>query len=88
MHRWMEDLPSTMKLKKALIEAQLNCVKAFTSDSPRKQHVLAELNKDHEHLKGQMAVTDDTIVRRKKMTEMHTEFFELLNWQRAQLNTM
>eukprot|EP00004_Rigifila_ramosa_P002370 TRINITY_DN12471_c0_g1_i1.p1 TRINITY_DN12471_c0_g1~~TRINITY_DN12471_c0_g1_i1.p1 ORF type:complete len:392 (-),score=114.22 TRINITY_DN12471_c0_g1_i1:19-1077(-) len=76
------------EIEKAMLEAQIAVLDSFERISMRKLAILAELQQDQEYLASQMNVTPDTIGRRQRMTEMHTDFFDLLNWQRARLNAM
>eukprot|EP01116_Phalansterium_solitarium_P010599 TRINITY_DN2556_c0_g1_i1.p2 TRINITY_DN2556_c0_g1~~TRINITY_DN2556_c0_g1_i1.p2 ORF type:complete len:319 (+),score=136.37 TRINITY_DN2556_c0_g1_i1:112-1068(+) len=75
-------------VEKALIEAQLEALKAFPEDSDRRLFITAELEKDLDYVMGNMALTPEVEKRRHKMLRSHQEYLHVLRYQREKLQAL
>lgn len=71
-----------------MIEAQLEVLKKYPEDSPRRIAVEEELLKDLEYVKGNMKDDPEVTRHRERMRTMHQDFFTVLKWQREKLLRM
>ncbi len=75
-------------IEKEIIEAQLEVIRKFPEDSPRRMHVETELMKDLDYVNGLMVESDEVMKRRQKMLAMHQDFFKVLKYNKEKLEAM
>lgn len=68
-----------------MIEAQLEVVRKYPENSPRRAVIEPELIKDLEYVVGNMTINPKVLNRRENMRTMHNDFFALLKWQREKM---
>jgi len=76
------------QLEKCMIEAQLQIIRKYPEDSPRRMFIENELIKDLEYVENNMKENPKVISHREKMLSMHQDFFALLKWQRKRLKRL
>jgi len=75
-------------IEKKLIEDQLEAVRRFSEDAPRRQYIEAELLKDLEYVESNMVDTPESINRKEKMLSNHQEFLAVLKFTREKLHLL
>jgi len=76
------------QLEKCMIEAQLQVLRKYPEDNPRRKHVEDELKKDLEYVEDNMKENPVVLKHRERMRSMHQDFFKLLKWQRERMLRM
>jgi len=74
--------------EKEMIEAQLKVLEKYPPMNERKAHWDGELNMDLEHLTKNMDESPAVMRRRQAMLTSHNDFWKVLQWTRAKLNTL
>jgi len=75
-------------IEKEIIEAQLEALKKFPEDNPRRVYVEGELLNDLEYVESNMKENPETTIRREKMLKSHQEFFAVLQYNKDKLESM
>ncbi|EFA76719.1 hypothetical protein PPL_09470 [Heterostelium album PN500] len=75
-------------IEKDLIEAQIEVMSKFNTELPRQQHVISELEADLDYVKKNMVEDPAAINKRKKMLEMHSDFFKVLRWYKDKMKVL
>mmetsp|Transcript_7364 Transcript_7364/g.10204 ORF Transcript_7364/g.10204 Transcript_7364/m.10204 type:complete len:326 (+) Transcript_7364:96-1073(+) len=75
-------------IEKEIIQAQLEVLKNYAEDNPRRIYVEAELNADREYVEGNMVENPDAMKRRQKMLKNHTEFCKVLKYHKDKLKLL
>lgn len=71
-----------------MIEAQLEMLKKFPEDSPRRIAIEEELQKDLDYVMDNMKENPEVTRHRERMRAMHQDFFDVLKWQREKMLRM
>lgn len=71
-----------------MIQAQLEILKKYPEDSPRRIAVEEELKKDMDYVEENMKESPDVTRHRERMRLMHQDFFSVLKWQREKMLQM
>jgi len=75
-------------IEKKLIEDQLEVIRKYPEDSPRRMYIENELMKDLEYVQSNMVETPESIHRKEKMLTNHREFFSVLSFLREKLHLL
>lgn len=75
-------------IEKEIIEAQLELLKNYPEDNPRRIYVESELNTDREYVEGNMQENPEGMKRRQKMLKNHTEFCKVLKYHKDKLKLL
>eukprot|EP01132_Coremiostelium_polycephalum_P005022 gene5022-6251_t len=76
------------QIEKDIINAQIEVIKKFSEQIPRQQHILSELEADLQYVQGNMGEDPSALTKRKRMLEMHTDFFKVLRWYREKMKAL
>ncbi|KAM9984202.1 hypothetical protein ACTFIZ_003890 [Dictyostelium cf. discoideum] len=76
------------RMEKEIIEAQIEAVKTFPEDNPRRSHIIAELEQDLEYVSKNMVEDPSAMAKRVRMLEMHSDFFKVLRWYREKMKAL
>ncbi|KYQ90533.1 hypothetical protein DLAC_09158 [Tieghemostelium lacteum] len=76
------------QMEKDIVQSQLNVLKKYSEEVPRQQHVSYELQQDLEYVEKNMTEDPSAIAKRKRMLEMHTDFFKVLRWYREKMKAL
>jgi hypothetical protein len=71
-----------------IINAQQKALAAFPEDSPRRQYVQTELDKDLQYLASNMKGGDEDRKRKELMLQNHKDFFKALRFPREKLRVL
>lgn len=72
-------------IEKEIIEAQLEVMRKYPEDNPRRVYVENELLKDLEYVQGNTEVDPEGLKRREKMLANHQEFYKVLKFHKDKL---
>jgi hypothetical protein len=72
-------------VERQIIEAQLDAIRRFPDESPRRQHIEAELEADLAYVVDNMKDDDATMRRRRKMLQSHSDYFKVLKFYKERL---
>jgi len=76
-------------LEKCMVEAQLKALAAFPEDSPRRMAEESDLEADKEFIEQNIKEGETSKKEwRRRMTELHKDFFVVLRWNRKKLKRM
>ncbi|KAF2069104.1 hypothetical protein CYY_009576 [Polysphondylium violaceum] len=75
-------------IEKNLILAQIETVTKFPEENPRRAQILFELEQDLEYVSKNMVEDPASMAKRKKMLEMHSDFFKVLRWYREKMKAL
>lgn len=75
-------------VEKQIIEAQMEALKQFPEDSPRRLYVEGELQKDLAYVENNMKETPEGTRRREKMLKNHAEFCKVLKYYKDKLKVL
>jgi len=75
-------------IEKQLIEAQLEVMKKYPEENPRRQFIQDELQRDLEYVQGNMQETPESIRRKQKMLQSHQEYLQVLKFHREKLHVL
>jgi len=75
-------------IEKQLIEAQLEVIRKYPEDNARRQYIEGELLKDLEYVETNMIENPESVRRKNKMLQSHSEFFQVLKFQREKLHLL
>ncbi|GAM17106.1 hypothetical protein SAMD00019534_002810, partial [Acytostelium subglobosum LB1] len=75
-------------IEKSMIEAQIETVKKFDAENPRQQHIVAELEADLQYVITNMTEDPSSLAKRKRMLEMHSDFFKVLRWYKDKMKVL
>ncbi|EGC33301.1 hypothetical protein DICPUDRAFT_36934 [Dictyostelium purpureum] len=76
------------QMEKDIIVSQIESIKKFPEDSPRRAHILSELEADLEYVSKNMTEDPSSLAKRKRMLEMHSDFFKVLRWYREKMKVL
>jgi len=72
-------------IEKEIIEAQLEVIRKYPEDSPRRLYVESELLRDLEYVQSNMNVDEEALKRREKMLLNHQEYYKVLKFHKDKL---
>ncbi|EGG22646.1 hypothetical protein DFA_04776 [Cavenderia fasciculata] len=75
-------------IEKEMIEAQIKVMSQFPPMIPRTSHIISELEADLEYVTKNMGEDPSAIAKRKKMLEMHSDFFKVLRWYKDKMKVL
>ena len=75
-------------IEKEIIETQLEAIRKFPEDNPRRMYIENELLKDLEYVGSNMEESPETTARREKMLNSHNEFYLVLMYNKEKLESM
>jgi len=73
-------------IEQQMIEAQLEAIRKYSDDNPRRMFVEVELLKDLDYVNANMVENPEAIRRKQKMLQSHAEFFQVLKFHRERLH--
>eukprot|EP01133_Synstelium_polycarpum_P012210 gene12210-14298_t len=76
------------QIEKDMVLAQIEVMKRFNTELPRQQHVAEELEADLQYVITNMVEDPSSIAKRKRMLEMHSDFFKVLRWYKDKMKLL
>lgn len=73
-------------VERKMILSQLEVIRQYPEESPRRQHIEEELMKDLEYVEGNMTDDEKGMKRKQQMLDNHKEFLKVLKFYRDRLN--
>lgn len=75
-------------IEKQIILSQLDAIRKFPDDNPRRVYIEGELINDLEYVESNMQESPEVVKRREKMLKSHQEFVQVLHYNREKLEAM
>jgi hypothetical protein len=76
------------QIEKDIIQVQLDILKKYPEDSPRRMYIENELLQDLEYVNQNMIETPEVMKRREKMLKNHQDFFKVLQYYKEKLKSL